>query len=179
MSSQPSITEEPSKGTRITITSSTKFSSVVDRFRQLVPPAPTFTAEGHTRETFELQVNRAVGPFGFTRFLEINHGDWIPLFLSTSESTDRGLNGDRQVLRIIFGNPLIAITMIREDVDAGLHVPVEVLFVEQGDAGTRAVLQLPSGLIAGHERGARNEKLVKAAKVLDSKALELIKHCMN
>lgn len=51
-----------------------------------------------------------------------------------------GVNGGRRVTRIIFGNPQIAITMLRHDVAAGLFVPVEVLIIErEGGEGTDVV----------------------------------------
>ena len=45
-----------------------------------------------------------------------NHGGWI---------AKTGIH--RKVLRLVIGNPLIAITMMRHDVTAGLFAPVELL----------------------------------------------------
>lgn len=163
-----------------------------------------------TRASYEATVNAAVGPHGFILFNEYNHGVWIKLFpeeketegstTSTSVTNNRlnalgqnlaptngnldlslGPNGGLALHRFIFGNPLIAITMIREDVEAGLHVPIELLLVEtapteeNGGTKTKLVAQLPSGLIAGHEKGRRNEGLKEAVAVLDGKFLGLVK----
>lgn len=49
------------------------------------------------------------------------------------------MHRNRKVVRIIFGNPQIAITMIRHDVGAALFVPVEVLIVEREDGRTDVV----------------------------------------
>ena len=69
--------------------------------------------------------------------------------------------------------------MIREDVEAGLHVPIEMLLVETEAGGARCVAQLPSSLIAGHEGGKGNEELVKAVGELDRKLLSLIGELMK
>ena len=49
------------------------------------------------------------------------------------------------MMRWIFGNPLIAITMIRHDLTAGLFAPVEILVTEAeestADAGGRGTRQ--------------------------------------
>jgi hypothetical protein len=52
---------------------------------------------------------RFVGSSGFMLFNEIDHGGWLAKF---------GI--DRRTVRWILGNPLIAITMIRHDITAGL-----------------------------------------------------------
>lgn len=61
--------------------------------------------------------------------------------------------------------------MIKHDLNAELHVPVEIL-VEENMQGTSIVWQQPSGLIAGYE-GAKDESRT-AAEVLDKKLEELI-----
>lgn len=82
-----------------------------------------------------------------------------------------GVHG-KQVTRIVFGNPQIAITMLRHDVNAGLFVPVEALIVERLDGRGTNVLQIkPSTLIAGAE--GSSQELAAAAKVLDEKLEEL------
>lgn len=64
--------------------------------------------------------------------------------------------------------------MLREDIEAGLHVPVECEFVEQEDGSTKMIMNLPGGLIAGHEAGQKNEGLKKAVGKLEEKILKLI-----
>ena len=117
------ITSEPFSGTRLTATTSTPYSTVLSRFRDLVPPVSRAIFQQRDREAFE-------------------------------------------------------VTMIKEDVEAGLCVPVELLLVGTEDGGTRCVAQLPSGLIAGHEKGKQNERLVQAVDVLDKKLLALIADLM-
>lgn len=69
--------------------------------------------------------------------------------------------------------------MIREDVEAGLYVPIEMLLMETEEGGAKCIAQLPSGLIAGHEAGTSNENLVKAVAELDRKLLGLIEELMK
>jgi uncharacterized protein (DUF302 family) len=115
---------------------------------------------GITREHFEQVVQSQVGESGFMLFLEIDHGEWLPVF---------GIQ--RKVVRWILGNPLIAITMMRHDITAGLFAPVEVLLVENesGD-GSTVVYDLPSSLMAIE----RNPALRDAAQELDRKLQTLV-----
>jgi hypothetical protein len=55
-------------------------------------------------EAFEKKVQQYVGDSGFMLFQEMDHCRWIEKF---------GIK--RRLIRWIFGNPLIAITMIRRD----------------------------------------------------------------
>ncbi len=78
----------------------------------------------------------------------------------------------RRLLRWIFGNPLIAITMLRHDYTAGLFVPIELLLAEGDDGvGCSIVYVLPSSLIAVD---AANPQLLSAAQALDAKLGALV-----
>ena len=179
----PNITSEPISATRLTSTTSTPFSEIITRFRTLVPPLPKTPPPPppppKTRSTYETAINSAVGAHGFLLFNEYNHGRWINLFPSSNDPNDKGPNDGRGMIRFIFGNNLIAITMIQEDVEAGLCVPIEMLLLETVNGGAKCVAQLPSGLMAGHEAGKSNEKLVAAAQALDGKLLKLIEDLMK
>lgn len=73
---------------------------------------------------------------------------------------------------MIYGNPMIAITMLKEDVRAGLHVPVDALVVERVDGtGTDVVWVKPSSIIAGWEGAGADLK--RAAEVLNAKVQAL------
>lgn len=67
-------------------------------------------------DSFRAQDLPHAGPSGFMLFALVEHGAWI---------TKAGI--DRKAIRAILGNPLIAITMLRHDVSAGLFAPVELL----------------------------------------------------
>ena len=60
----------------------------------------------------------------------------------------RGSASTGGVVRWILGNPLIAITMIRHDITAGLFAPVEILVTEkERGPGTTITYVRPSSLI--------------------------------
>ena len=67
------------------------------------------------------------------------------------------------------GNPLIAITMMRHDIEAGLDVPVRVAIYEHSDGKARFVFNKPSSLMSG----LRNAAVQDAAYKLDAKLMAL------
>ncbi|KAE8451641.1 hypothetical protein EG329_003098 [Mollisiaceae sp. DMI_Dod_QoI] len=139
-------------------------SSRIDEWKKTAKSITSYSEE--SRKQFEDRANETVGPHGFMIFHEFNHGLWIPLF---------GVGDGLKIQRVILGNPLIAITMLRRDVTAGLAVPVEVLVREIEKGGrTEMVYNLPSGLIAGLNR---DDELVKAVGILDEKLEKLVKFC--
>lgn len=81
--------------------------------------------------------DRYLGESGFMLFAEIDHGAWLPKF------------GIKQgTVRMIIGNPLYAVTMIRHDITAGLFAPVELLVTEDIDrAGATVTYVRPSSLM--------------------------------
>jgi uncharacterized protein (DUF302 family) len=93
-------------------------------------------------------------------WLPFDHGGWLPRV---------GIN--RRTVRWILGNPLIAITMIRHDITAGLSAPVEVLVTEkESGPGTTIAYVRPSSLMVIE----KNPPLREAAKALDEKFDALI-----
>lgn len=86
-------------------------------------------------EDFRQRVEPYVGPSGFMLFALLDHGAWI---------TKAGI--DRKAVRVILGNPLIAITMLRHDVSAGLFAPVELLITD-APAGSSLTYVKPSSLM--------------------------------
>jgi uncharacterized protein (DUF302 family) len=88
----------------------------------------------------------------------IDHGAWI---------TKAGI--DRKVMRVVLGNPLIAITMLRHDVTAGLFAPVELLLVDEGEARSSLTYVKPSSLMVVES----NPELLAAAEELDAKLAAL------
>ena len=94
-----------------------------------------------------------MGPSGFS-LATIDHGAWI-----------KKVGIRRKVLRLIIGNPTIAITMLRHDLTAGLFAPVELILIEEGDGGRSLTYVRPSSLMVVE----KNDALLDAAKQLDSK----------
>ena len=105
-------------------------------------------------QSFEQKVQSHVGPSGFMLFATFDHGAWI-----------RKTGIDRKVLRVVIGNPLIAITMLRHDVTAGLFAPVELLITEEDDGHSALTYVVPSSLMVVEP----NEPLRTAALELDAK----------
>ncbi|KAL6248440.1 hypothetical protein RBB50_004695 [Rhinocladiella similis] len=130
------------------------------------------------RESFESFITSQLGSHGFMYFNEYNHGGWLPLYdPPTVKVLDaNGETKNLRAIRFILGNPLIAITMLRHDLDAGLSVPVELYLVEEAE-GTRIVWFRPSGLVAGYE-GAKDE-LMQAATALDSKLEQFVEWVLS
>ena len=76
-----------------------------------------------------------------------------------------------RVVRLILGNPLYAITMIRHDITAGLFAPVELLVVEESDRrGASVTYVRPSSLMVIED----NPPLLEAARALDAKLSALV-----
>jgi hypothetical protein len=149
------------EGQRISITTSRSFDDVLATLRQLIGtdswssmPAAMQELDGANQANFETSVRNKLGPSEFMFFHEINHSQWLPIY---------GIK--RRVLRLIFGNPIIAFTMLRDDLTAGLFAPVE------GDDGNGCtmVYVLPSSVMT-----AANPSLLPAARQLDRKLDALI-----
>jgi uncharacterized protein (DUF302 family) len=109
-------------------------------------------------DSFQAEVESSVGPSGFMLFGLFDHGGWI-----------KKAGIERKVLRVIIGNPLIAITMLRHDVAAGLFAPVELLLVQHDDGHGSLIYVKPSSLMAFEH----NPPLLAAARQLDSKLYAL------
>ena len=115
---------------------------------------------GISRETFETVVRAQLGERGFTLFGELDYGRWLPLY---------GIQ--RRAVRWMMGNPLIALTMLRHDVEAALFAPVELLLVEDDTStGAAVIYDQPSSLMVVRE----NAPLLEAAQALDAKLFDLV-----
>jgi uncharacterized protein (DUF302 family) len=110
-------------------------------------------------ESYQQQVEPHVGPSGFMLFKVFDHGAWI-----------RKTGIERKVLRVVLGNPLIAITMLRHDVNAGLFAPIEVLLVEEAAGRSSLTYLKPSSLMVIED----NPELLSAATELDAKLAVLV-----
>jgi uncharacterized protein (DUF302 family) len=154
------------KGLRIRVESDYGFEEVVRRLheqtgRTTVGEIGAIAATASSAEDFHKDVTeRFVGPSGFMIFTEFDHGGWISPY---------GIN--RRVLRVILGNPLIAITLMRHDISAGLFAPVEILLVGHGSGpGSTVHYVRPSTLMLIDG----DPELASAASELDRKLDALI-----
>lgn len=160
---------QPFQGRRLHFESARSFDDVLERLRQKVPqamptekfPSAVEKAGGFNLASFERVIKSQVGESGFMLFHEINHSVWLPFY---------GIH--RKVMRWILGNPLIAITMMRHDLEAGLFAPVELLLIDKENGnGSTVIYDLPSSLMVI----GSNSPLLQAAQVLDAKLESLVR----
>ena len=166
MAGQPIISTKPFHGARVEVDTLVSYDEVLSRLRRLMGDARAsevvaLAREAMTEADYVRKIEeRFVGESGFMLFHEIDHGGWLPRF---------GVN--RRAVRWILGNPLIAITMIRHDITAGLFAPVEILVTEkEGGAGAKITYVRPSSLMLIEE----NPPLHEASIALDGKLDALI-----
>ena len=146
-------------GVRVVRKVSTNMADVVGRLRARMGRLTTaavidMAQKARSVDDFESEARKFIPESGFVIFDEIDHGAWLQRY-------GLGLKS----LRWLFGNPIIAVTMIRHDPTAGLFVPIELLFNESPDGGCPVTYVVPSSLIAIDD----NAPLLAAAKRLDDK----------
>jgi len=154
-------------GKRIRYRSALSFDEVLAKLRARVGEATIadILDPSATRHDFEKKVQQHTGESGFMLFVQMDHGSWIEKF---------GIK--RRLVRWIFGNPLIAITMLRHDYTAGLFVPPDLLLAEGDDGvGCDITYVLPSSLLAVEA----NPPLLSAALALDAKIEALVTSAMS
>lgn len=168
---KPDLKAIPFKGVRLTASTPMAFDDVLGRLRTLLGKASfgeliTLAHEPISEAEFVDEVQRRfVGESGFMLFVELDHGGWLSRF-----------DLERRTVRWILGNPLIAITMMRHDITAGLFAPVEILITENVDRdGATLTYVRPSSLIVVDD----NPSLEEAARNLDAKLDLLIAHATN
>jgi uncharacterized protein (DUF302 family) len=153
---------------RVRFKSRRSFDEVLQRLHQLVPaaitpeqyPAAMMKAGGVSLESFEKVVRSQTKQSGFMLFAEFDYHQWLGLY---------GIQ--RKLARWILGNPVIAITMIRHDLEAALFAPVELLLVEdENREGVTVIYDVPSSLMVTRE----NPPLLEAAAALDAKLEDLV-----
>ena len=156
----------PFRGERIVVQTGRSFDTVLDALRRLMGTVTLAEINALANETISerdfsrLVEERYVGKSGFMLFAEMDHGGWLPKF---------GIN--QRVVRWILGNPLLAITMIRHDITAGLFAPVELLAAEElNQRGTTLTYVRPSSLMVIDD----NAPLLAAARILDAKLAALL-----
>ena len=166
MMGKASIATKPFQGIRIEVDTSVSIGEVLSRLRRRMGDASVsrivaLAKEAITQAEYVKKVEeRFVGESGFMLFYEIDHGGWLSRF-----------EINRRVVRWILGNPLIALTMIRHDITAGLFAPVEILVAEnESGQGTKITYVRPSSLMVIEE----NPPLHEAARALDEKLAVLI-----
>ena len=150
--------EIPFNGVRIRFESKKSFDEVASALWADIGEKPLgadkLATQFESWEDYKAAVEPHVGPSGFILFAVLNHGAWI---------SKVGIR--KKVMRVIFGNPLLAVTMMRHDLTAGLFAPVELILIEEDDDRTSLTYVRPSSLMVVE----KNEPLLAAALQLDAK----------
>jgi hypothetical protein len=162
----------PYEGKRVRFESQRPYDDVLSAFRTLAPPmippaefpAMMMKEGGLNVAAFEKVARSQTGESGLMLFWELNHTAWLPLY---------GIR--RKAIRWVLGNPLIAITMIRHELTAGLFAPVEFILMEEDGGRSSVVYDLPSSLIVIRD----HPELLDAARVLDKKLEALVRRAMG
>jgi uncharacterized protein (DUF302 family) len=162
MSDEHEPREIPFRGVRLRFDSTKGFDDLVKALLADVGEQPVQINDIGARfdgwELYEREVQSHVGPSGFMLFGLLDHGGWL-----------KKAGIDKKVLRVVVGNPLIAITMLRHDVTAGLFAPVELLITEEENDRSALAYVVPSSLMVVEP----NEPLRAAALELDAKLAAL------
>ena len=160
--SAPEPREIPFTGVRMRFDSSKSFDELVDALLSDVGEKPVMIDDiainFESWDAYQEKVETYVGPSGFMLFGLLNHGGWI-----------KKVGIERKALRVIIGNPLIAITMLGHDLTAGLFAPVELLLVEEDNSRSSLIYVQPSSLMVVET----NPPLLAAARELDAKLAAL------
>ncbi|OBI03186.1 DUF302 domain-containing protein [Mycobacterium scrofulaceum] len=155
------MTETVFKGVRVRHDSTKSYDELLAALLADIGEQPVaindIAATSDSWDSYRQRVEPHVGPSGFMLFGLFDHGAWI---------TKTGI--DRKVIRVILGNPLIAITMLRHDPTAGLFAPVEVLITDEA-GGSSLTYVKPSSLMVVEP----NPELLSAAEQLDAKLAAL------
>ena len=150
--------EIPFNGVRLRYDSNESFDEVLSSLLADVGDKPLLinevAAKSESWESYSKEIESRAGPSGFILFATIDHGAWI-----------KKVDIRRKVIRLIIGNPTIAITMLRHDLTAGLFVPVELILVEEDNGRCSLTYVRPSSLMVVET----NDGLLAAARQLDAK----------
>lgn len=154
----------PFTGQRLRFQSSNSFDQTLARLLSDVGEKPVNINEiamrNPTWESYQQEIQSHVGVSGFILFARLDHGVWI-----------KKAGIERNVLRLIIGNPLIAITMIRHDIVAGLFAPIELLLTDEPDGASAIVYLKPSSMMVIES----NPLLLEAAIELDIKLEAMVR----
>ncbi|KAJ3999551.1 hypothetical protein F5050DRAFT_934607 [Lentinula boryana] len=162
-----SKTVTPFSGQLVTFNTSVSFAEVTARLEAAVhkPAAsthwfPTMRA-AKSKEDVAKGLYDIIGDDDFIYFLQLPH-NWINYYKP----------GTGSVVVYVIGNPVIAQTMMVEDIRSSFNIPPRVLVVEkENNSGTEIHYHLPSAVYAISD----NPALKAAAESLDGKLEALIR----
>ena len=108
----------------------------------------------------EERLSKAAGEEGMMLFNIREHGTLQNIY-----------GKSKNAKQYVVGNPLIATTMTRHDIRAGLYAPLRLLVYEADDHSTYIEFDKPSSLFGQFD----NPEVTAVARSLDEKLLNLIK----
>ncbi len=108
----------------------------------------------------EERLKEAAGEEGLMLFNIQDHGKLLNLF-----------GTPKKARQYVLGNPLIAATMTRHDIRAGLYAPLRLFVYEADDRSTHIEFDQPSSLFGQFN----NPEVTAVARSLDAKLARLIK----
>lgn len=165
MNTNLTVANEEFTGVRTVVETPLAFDEVLSRLRGLMGKATLQEAVALAKtpiseSDYVRQVTELAGDCSFMMYAQLDYSDLLPKF---------GIK--KRAVRLIFGNPVIAESMIRYDMTAALFAPVELLVTEAEDGkGTCVLYVRPSSLIVVED----NPPLLAAVQVLDDKMHTLI-----
>ena len=116
-------------------------------------------ASAKDKGDFEVRARAFEADSGFMRFLALDFGGFLSL-----------MGPPTKVRQYTIGNPLIAFTMLKYDVQAALDVPVRLIIYQGKDGRTRIGYDRPSSLMSR----IGDADLMVAARKLDEKLAALV-----
>jgi uncharacterized protein (DUF302 family) len=111
------------------------------------------------RRAVEQGLKEAAGEEGMMLFGIQEHGKLLNIF-----------GAPRKARQYVIGNPLIAASMTRHDIRAGLYAPLRVFVYEAEGGATRVEFDQPSSLFGQFD----NPEVTKVAESLDRKLANLM-----
>ncbi|KAI0658053.1 TT1751-like protein [Cubamyces menziesii] len=159
---------------RITYDTPLPFAEVATRLEaQLNKPsggAKLFHLLGTAKTKDELEdgIKAIANGRNFIFFAEMVHHRWLGTYTGSSNTPKAAV--------YIFGNPLIAQTMLQRDLAAGLNIPPKLMLLEKADgSGTKVIYDDPASIIAVPAHGQIVDGALKqAAEDLSNKVEALV-----
>lgn len=150
MSQQLTAKSQPNCGYMTSSTTATKltcyykdaYDTVIRRFRLQVPQLDILRIRAATSDQDVTHVlEDASSPSGFVLFADYNHAGWMRHFTTEGGALQRAH-------RFTFGNPLYALPVLQQNIEAALHIPLDCCFIEELDENrTKLVVTLPSSFL--------------------------------
>jgi uncharacterized protein (DUF302 family) len=128
--------------TKLTCYYNDAYEAVVHQFQLQVPQIDTLRIRAATNNHETKQVLEDINsPSGFVLFADYNHAGWTRHFTAQGVTLQRAH-------RFTFGNPLYALPILQQNIEAALHIPLDCCFIEQPDHNrTKLVVTLPTSAL--------------------------------